>query len=660
LTHIARLLTEVTTSFRESGLAAGMPDGGETREGKGFLDARERSFSLVLVTLCAGVALRLLYLDADPYYYEWIGYISDEGRWVQHARSLALHESFWGGHARELHLFLAPLFQLVHYLIFSLAGVSVWTSRVFTAVSGSAIPVIFCWRLRHRVTPQALLLGTTLLAVQPDLVELSRVAIPETAVMLLQLVVYFLIVEPAAGSRRLFAAGLILVVAVGMKATVLPMLAIFSLIICLLPLTTSAARLQRWPHLFAFWCGFAAPLVVVALLGMLDSLTKSSAVLPPISIVRDFLRLNDVFSIGSFLFADSFSPTVNFWGLGVWISVLAWTANRDNDIARPLRPYLISSMIWLGCYFVLMLVLNYFPTRYKVHVVLPMAVQIATGLSLLQREGIERFCASFAEGTQLSQRLRAWLLSFPTTTFLAPIFASFGGEVGMEPSRLRSKIVVLAIVSIPAAYAVHRLRRSPQAIKFLLLFPLVAGLAWFLATASGLSGSFFWPSAGALVIEAPWRLSLLASAVLAGVWAHSASAWKVEGCARSVALYAVLYFAGSLVSLAPGYINPHYSIRDASRDLGKVLANSSSVAVARAEGLFNGNAVPYRSFDTRAEAEKPEVVVVGFIFRGSKQWLEQNYHIAKTYPLYVSPEYARLQPDALDLVAEATVYEKNR
>jgi hypothetical protein len=614
---------------------------------------------LVLVSLCVGIGLRLLYLDADPYYYEWIGYITDEGRWVQHARTLALQGILGGGHAHGLHLFLAPLFQLVHYVIFSLAGVNFWSARILTAVSGSAIPVLFWWKLRRSVTPQALLLGTTLLAAQPDLVELSRVAIPETVVMLFQLVVYFLIVEPGRSPRRMFVAGLILVIGVGMKATIVPMLAIFSLLIGVAPLGASTPRAERRPCLLAFWCGFAAPAALVAPVGFIGSLTPPTVVLPHVSIFSDFLRLNDAFSTGLFLFADSFSPTVNFWGLGVWLSVLAWTANQNSEILRPLRLYLLSSMIWLGCYFVLMLLLSYFPTRYKVHILLPMAVQTAAGLSLLQRGGIERFCASFAEGSALTQRLRSWLLSLPTAALLAPILASLASFVGTDPSRLRSKMVCLAIASIPAASVAHRLRRNPLAIKFLLVFPLVAGLAWFLGSALGLNGSFFWPSATTAVAEGRWWL-LLGSVVLAGVWACSASVWRFEACARFVALYAVLYLAGSLFSLAPGYVNPHYSIRDASRDLGKVLANSSSVAVARAEGLFNGNTVAYKSFDSQSEAEPPETVVVGFVFRARKEWLDRNYHVAKTYQLYVSPEYARLQPDALDSVAVATVYERNR
>lgn len=52
---------------------------------------RPQSYWLALGALVTGILLRTLYLDADPHYYDWIGYITDEGLWVQHARSLALH-----------------------------------------------------------------------------------------------------------------------------------------------------------------------------------------------------------------------------------------------------------------------------------------------------------------------------------------------------------------------------------------------------------------------------------------------------------------------------------------------------------------------------------------------------------------------------------------
>ena len=108
---------------------------------------------------------------------------------------------------------------------------------------------------------------------------------------------------------------------------------------------------------------------------------------------------------------------------------------------------------------------------------------------------------------------------------------------------------------------------------------------------------------------------------------------------------------------APGHSRARSSDRS---ECPQAPDKSSSVAVARAEGLFLGNTVAYKSFESQTEADPPETVVVGFVFRGRKGWLDRNYHVAKTYQLYVSPEYARLQPDALDSAAVATVYERNR
>ena len=618
---------------------------------------RQWSSWLVFVVLSVGIALRLLYLDADPYYYEWVGYITDEGRWVQQARSLALQRGLWGGHAHELHLLLAPLFQLVHYVIFALAGVSVSSSRVFTAVSGSAIPLLFWWRLRGVVTPQALLLGVTLLASQPDLIELSRVAVPETVVMLLQLAIYFLIIQRGGISRRMYAAGFLLLVTVGMKATVAPMLAIFTLMILGEPLLTEGMRIRRWSNLSRFWCGFAAPLAVLALAGILHAPTNAAHQFPRISLFAHFLHVGEPWGISAFLFQDTLSPVINLWGLGVWLSVLAWTADKEGDLVAPLRPYLVTSMIWLVTYFVLMLLSEYFPTRYKVHILLPMAVQITAGLSVLQRGGIERVCVSFTAGEGMWQRLRLWLLSLPTAALLAPMLATLGGLAGIDPSRLRTKIAWLIIALIPTAIVVHRLKRHPQAVKFLLVFPLLGGLAWFLL-ASVLSYSPFWPNADTAVPGAWWAW-LLITAGLTVFLVQRASVWEARGCARFVILYAALCLMGALASLSPGYLDPHYSIRDASRDLGKVLADSKSIAVLRAEGLFNGNALAYRSFDEETEFERPDAVVVGFILRNPIEWLEHNYHVARTYRLYASPEYSRLQPNVEDVAGVATVYERN-
>ena len=165
-----------------------------------------------------GILLRCLYLDTDPRYYDWVGYITDEGRWIQGARNLALHGHVEVSSGMNFHLSMAPLFQLSNYLVFELLGVSLWTSRLFTALFGSAILVLF-WRcLRRAVNPQALLVGVALLALQSDLIALSRVAVPEMVVMSFELAVYFLIVS-GTSPWQMVSAGALFLVACGMKAT---------------------------------------------------------------------------------------------------------------------------------------------------------------------------------------------------------------------------------------------------------------------------------------------------------------------------------------------------------------------------------------------------------------------------------------------------------
>ena len=54
------------------------------------MNARPKSLGyLTFIVLIFGVLLRVLYLDSDPRYYDWIGYMTDEGRWIFQARKMA-------------------------------------------------------------------------------------------------------------------------------------------------------------------------------------------------------------------------------------------------------------------------------------------------------------------------------------------------------------------------------------------------------------------------------------------------------------------------------------------------------------------------------------------------------------------------------------------
>ena len=315
--------------------------------------------------LLTGTLLRFVYLDADPHYYEWIGYITDEGRWVQHARNLALHGTLVDSSSMNFHLVMAPLFELSNYLVFKLLGVSIFASRLFTALCGSAILTLFWVCVRRAVSPQALLVGVALLALQSDLVVLSRAAVPEMVVMSFELAVYFLIVL-GTSPWQMVSAGALLLVACGMKATAALLFPIFSIMILAMPRSATEAR--RRSDLMLFLIGFLVP----GLIGAVTAYFLLSELMPNhigelATLIQGFVGISKpyLYNVISFLFEHSLSYTFNLWSLGVWLTTLVWWASGPNKIDSYLHRYLITSGIWFLLYFLLMLSLGYFPIDIK-------------------------------------------------------------------------------------------------------------------------------------------------------------------------------------------------------------------------------------------------------------------------------------------------------
>ena len=111
----------------------------------------------------------------------------------------------------------------------------------------------------------------------------------------------------------------------------------------------------------------------------------------------------------------------------------------------------------------------------------------------------------------------------------------------------------------------------------------------------------------------------------------------------AIALSATAYALLALVRLAPGYISPHYSIRDTSRQLGSLLANGSgTVATSRSEGLFLENTLRYTMLHWPADT--PDAIVIVFAFDDPQDRLAREYCKIGEYPLYVAPEYYRAHP----------------
>ena len=592
------------------------------------------TYLLCFAVLVVGILLRFLYLDADPQYSEWVGFVTDEGRWVRHGRSLALYGTLIDG--RDLHLVFAPLFQLSNYLVFELFGVNMWASRMLAAMSGSAILILFWVSLHQAITPQALMLGLALLALQADLVIFSRLAVPEMPLMFFQLAIYFLIVSSNGSVRRLAAAGMLTATAVAVKLTVLLTVPIYFAIIFAMP-RNSPSGIGRWRDVKAFGIAMAVPLLIAAMGGYfyLDNTRAIGSAAESLFTAATFLRISIPYDIVNFPFDHSLSLTFILWALGLWLSVLGWAAGYPDKIDFLSHRYLATSAIWITLYFLLMATLEYFPTRYKIHILLPMAVFIAVGLSLLQRLGIQKLI-EFISGVKGPAGL-LWLgtASLPAAAMLTPMVLSALGSAGVDPARLIVKLSSLTLALIGCVCILFKFKYNTEVVRFFLIFPLIGAIGWGLV--STLSSDSFRPFDGFPVQIASLPLMIIgASTILfllgsrSGWWRSSRGAWLIPLCA-------IFYLTISLAGVAPGYLNPHYTMRNTSRDLGALFSGSGAIASIGADGLFNENDLPYESLtapEFNELGKKPEIVAVAFYNKWVKTILDRHYRVTKTYDLF--------------------------
>jgi hypothetical protein len=603
--------------------------------------------ALILVVLAAGVGLRLLHLDADPDYYAWVGYVTDEGRWIAHAREMALF-----GHLVNtdwlIHLLLAPLFQAASFVVFTLLGVSIWTSRLLAAVSGGAILVLFWLGLRRLVAPPAMLVALALLAFEVDLLMLSRVAVPEVPAMLLQLAVFLLVATGPPTSARLLGAGLLLLAMIGTKATTVFLLPIFSAIVLLAPPPEGARR--RWSSLLLFLAG---PLVSLVLGGGALALAGRArpSLVANLGIIRSFLGLNGPYTVLAFPFETDFGPVFNMWALGLCLVAVAWLARRDAPVEPALRRAFIAASVWIALYTVLMVSLAYFPDRYRVHVLVPMAIALATGITVASRVSRESI-AAVLRARGLRGLASGVLLGLPTAALWAPIPAGLGSLIGVDATRLRLKLLCLAVALAATTWLVRRVAPSrPTLLRALVGYPIVGVLAWLVGQRTGLLDPSFWPAPGAgprsWWVTGPWAAALL-TAALAG----AGRAWRPERWAALVPAAALCYGGLVVARVAPSYLHPHYTLKETSAALGATLAGGPDVlTVSRGEGLFTGNRLPYRSTLGRTwPAREPERIVIVFRFDDPEDRLGRDYTLTATYRLFVSPEYEDEHSATLDTV----------
>jgi hypothetical protein len=438
---------------------------------------------------------------------------------------------------------------------------------------------------------------------------------------------------------------------------------IYFAIIFSLPRISGAAP-RRWDAVKYFLIGMAAPLLAAVLLGGFyfdDKFTLGSAAVS-LSTAVTFLGLNRPYHMVNFPFDHTLSLTFILWGLGLWLSLLSWVVAYPDKTDFQSQRYLATSAVWITLYFFLMATLEYFPARYRIHILLPMALFVAVGMSLLQRLGIQKLIEFSAAVKGPAGLLWLGAVSLPFAAILTPMVLMALGHGGIDPARLMAKLGTLTCALFGSVCFLYRFKYNAETVRFFLFFPLIGGIGWGLA--STLSGSSFRLFEGFPSLIALLPPVIVIASTLLFVLGVRSGWWRSPRCAQLIPLCTVFYLAISLAGHAPGYFDPHYTMRNASRDLGALFSGSQAIASIGADGLFNENDLPYESL-TAPEfndlEKKPEVVAVAFYYKWVKTTLDRHYHATKTYDLYNHPRpeawvrSVALEPEAIPV----TIYRKN-
>lgn len=582
--------------------------------------------ALFLLTL--GVVLRFLFLEADPSYALWIGYLTDEGRWVEQARNLALFGSLRLYNLSVLHLGLAPLFQAVTFMDFSLFGVSFAAARFFSALSGAALLVAFYLYMRRRATVGSLLAGTAAMALQPDLLFLSRVAIPEMPAMLWQFLAFICIVEKSHSIRMAAVAGILTAVALAMKATVAPVALIFSAIILLMPPDLPfQLKLRRF---LAYVAVLALPAAVGLVLGLY--VAGAGPVLDAFRTLSGFLAPSDFHSMVSLLFYGEYLQVINFLLMVAWLCGGVFLSGARLGRSRTAAVYL-ASLIWVIGWLLVSALMNYFPPRYVQHVLVPLIIHLVSAITLIQRADNAAFVSPADAAPARRNVFFALWIAFPMAVLASPFITGLLDLTDLVTDRLRERIAVIMAVGIVLAITIVKQRHRLWVWFGAYVLPLVTALVWICAVSFGAADRHFWAPA-AREILLPW-MAILAIAALITIAAFAGFRRKLRLPAPFAYAYLSVLVGTWVWEIAPNYLERSYTIADASVDLGRVLRESESVSVRDAASLFIANRIPYSEEIIRDPL--PEYLVVAF--DRSDQNLLNDYVLERTYELRIDSDY---------------------
>jgi hypothetical protein len=585
---------------------------------------------------------RLVSLDADVYFSDWIGHITDEGRWVETARNLTLFGDPQLYGLSRLHLLLSPGFQAVELALFKVFGVSIASARAFAAFS--SVLLLLAWLLLWRsLSRDAWLLGAVVLGLDATLFSLSRVALPELPSLLFTQAAFLVLLFGHGGVRRAAAAGVLLLLAVLMKGTTLFMLPAFAAVAA-----GAAWHLPRRARLHAV-LALLSPFMLCAALSIVGLLLFVAVDLHLLRTMVDqlsgFVHLVDGYGLFDRLFnAQPGTPMALL--LGAWCASWAWPCRERWRDTPAGRLYLLSGL-WAAGWLLVWGAMAYVPRRYMVHLSLPLLMHVLAGMSVMAAVGPAELARRLADVATRRPLSTALWLTLPSSYLVAMSLLELLPVVGWPSDRMSMRGLTFALVAMLLALGVaRRVQRPVWVLAFALAPPLLAA-SW---AASELLGALLGliPTAA---FERSWAYGAYAVLVvpIAAWLAHAA----VHGAAlRAPAAAGLVLAAGSLLSQQwPLWVQPTHLARDCSRRIAQQIPQAQPrIRSAKASAVFLETRLRYA--DQWTPQVTAEVIVQYFPDAERFQPPGAGYVELLRCPLAVHPRYRV----SIDRPIEVVVY----
>lgn len=445
--------------------------------------------------VAGGLVLRIMALDADPTYPFWSGWTTDEGRWTEAARNWSLWRAPLVESAlSRTHLALAPLFQAAVATSFAAFGVGSQSARLVSVAAGLAILAAAAIALRPRLRREAWMGTVALLAVQPDLVYFSRVAIPEMAALLFELLAFFSIACGPRTVRRAVVGGLLTAVALGFKGTTAPIVVVFAIVVLVARSPADPGR--PLARLVGYLGAIVGPAILFALVVVVGSGGAGGALGPEggMDLVMSFVSVSDPYSILSTLYEGGLTHRVNLSLVAIWAMGGLFILRRAPRSEQ--EALFVGALVWASGWILMWAVLDYFPERYVAHVHLPLILAWGAGLSSFATAEADDSVPSIESVDGWARFGLAAILAVPLAVLMAPAVSGglTGFGFGIEHFRHRI-LLVIALTAIVGTGLVGSWSRG-RVVVLAVALPVSVSAIWLLTSAVGVAPSTFWAVSG--------------------------------------------------------------------------------------------------------------------------------------------------------------------